>query len=173
MSLDLGILILRLVIGGVFAGHGLQKLAGWFGGPGLQGFAAMLGKSGLRHARAWALVVALAETGGLLVAAGLLTSLAAAALVANMIVAVFLVHWKNGFWSMNGGFEFNLVLAAAAAVIGLSGGGRYALDRLLGDRFVDLAPALFVAALIVGLIGFGIEYWYSRRTPMTAAPSPA
>jgi putative oxidoreductase len=173
MSLNVGIVILRAVIGLLFAAHAMQKLTGWFGGPGLRGFAGMLEQNGLRHTRAWALVVALAELSGLLLAVGLLTPLVAAALVADMLVAILLVHGRHGFWNHKGGFEFNLVLLTVAAVAGLTGGGRYALDRFFGDTFADWAPAIFLVALVLGLVVFAAEYLTSRRAPLSRAPSPA
>jgi putative oxidoreductase len=165
MSVELSFAIARVVIGLVFAGHGLQKLAGWFGGPGLRGFAGMLQSSGLRHASAFALLVALVETGGLLFAAGFLTPLIAAALAADMLVAIYLVHWKNGFWITKGGYEYALVLAVVTALIGLTGGTTYAVDRWLPAPITDWAPALFVIALVVGLIVFAAESVLSRGSP--------
>jgi putative oxidoreductase len=174
MSLDIGMIVLRIVIGLIFAVHGLQKLAGWFGGPGIRGFSGLLQQAGLRHTRAWAMLVALVETaGGLLLAAGLLTPLVAAALVANMIGAIILVHWKNGFWIAKGGYEYNLALIAASAVIGLTGGGRYSADTIFGDRYADGVPAIFALTLAVGVLAFAAEYISSRRTHAHPAPSPA
>jgi uncharacterized membrane protein YphA (DoxX/SURF4 family) len=91
--MNLGLLLLRLTVGLTIAAHGSQKLFGWFSGPGLSGtgqFFTMLGfPPGRRHAS----MAGLSETvGGLLLALGLLTPLAAAAKIAVMIVAVFSVH---------------------------------------------------------------------------------
>lgn len=173
MSVELSFAILRVVIGLVFAGHGLQKLVGWFGGPGLRGFAGMLRSSGLRHAYPFALLVALVETGGLLFAAGVLTPLIAAALAADMLVAIYLVHWKNGFWITKGGYEYAFVLAAATAIIGMTGGTTYALDRWLPTPITDWAPALFVVALVVGLMVFAVEHLISRGAPAQQTQQPA
>jgi putative oxidoreductase len=124
---DFALLILRMVVGLVMAGHGSQKLLGWFGGPGLSGFSAMLHRVGLRPSGLWAWISALVETsGGLLLALGLLTPLAAGLLVANPSMAIITVHWRNGFWSANGGFGFPLTLVGGLLAIGLAGPGDYA-----------------------------------------------
>lgn len=162
MSLDAGFLILRVVIGGIFFLHGMQKLAGWFKGHGLRGFADLLQQAGVRPAYPWALAVALVEVSGLLLAAGLLTPVVAGALTANMLAAIALVHWKHGLWNAGGGYEYNLVLAAAAAAAGLTGGGRYAVDALFGDGYAAWAPALYAVVLVLGLAAFGASYGRAR-----------
>jgi uncharacterized membrane protein YphA (DoxX/SURF4 family) len=96
MHMEIGVLILRVVVGLLFAGHGAQKLFGWFGGQGLAGHTAFMEKLSLRPARFWALVSALGEfLGGLGFAAGLLTPLAAAALIGAMLVAIARVHKRE------------------------------------------------------------------------------
>jgi putative oxidoreductase len=80
-----------------------------------------------------AILASLAEFGGgLLVAAGFLTPLAAVALIVTMVVAVLTVHLKNGFFVQNGGFEFNLALAGMALTLLITGAGAYGLDNALG-----------------------------------------
>src|SRR3954463_2065014 len=107
--MDLGLLFLRLVIGGTLAAHGAQKLFGWFGGPGLAGTAAGFEALGFTPGRRHALAAAVFETGGgLLLALGLLTPLAATLVASLMIVAAGAVHYQRGFFVMNGGFEYNL-----------------------------------------------------------------
>src|SRR3954469_22112274 len=98
-EMDLGLLVLRVVIGLLFAGHGAQKLFGAFGGGGLEGTAEMFDNIGLRpgalHARA---AGTFEFMGGLLLALGLFTPFAAAALIAVMTAAVVTVHAPNGVW---------------------------------------------------------------------------
>jgi putative oxidoreductase len=98
----------------LFMGHGAQKLFGVFGGPSPAGFAGWLQGLGLRPARVWAIVAGICEFGGgLLFALGLITPIAALALLAVMLMAVATVHWTKGLWVTNGGYEYNLVLSAA------------------------------------------------------------
>src|ERR671921_492594 len=102
--IDVGLLVLRLVLGVIFIGHGAQKLFGSFGGPRISGFAKMLEQLGVKPARPMAILAGLAEfVGGILAILGFLTPLAARALIGVMIVAVLSVHLKNGFFNSNGG----------------------------------------------------------------------
>ncbi|HET8605088.1 MAG TPA: DoxX family protein [Marmoricola sp.] len=126
----------RLVIGGLFVGHGTQKLAGWFGGPGLEGTEGMMKSLEMHPPRAQALAAGITETaGGALLAAGLATPLASASLVGTMITAIRKVHWSNGPWNTGGGYEYNLVLIAALLALTEGGPGELSLDSALG---VDL-----------------------------------
>jgi len=70
--------------------------------------------------------------GGALLALGLVTPLAAALLIAVMATAVATVHWQNGVWATEGGFEYNLVLAAIAFAVTSIGAGKWSLDHVLG-----------------------------------------
>jgi putative oxidoreductase len=131
--IDVGLLVLRLVLGVIFIGHGAQKLFGSFGGPGLKGTAQGFEQLGLRPGRLMAILAGLAEfLGGILVIWGFLTPLAALALIVVMIVAVLTVHLKYGFFNTNGGYEFNLALAGMAVTLLIAGTGAYSLDSVLG-----------------------------------------
>jgi putative oxidoreductase len=151
-----GILLLRIVVGTTIAGHGVQKLLGWFDGPGLDGTQQMFRKLGFPAAAAMAMLAALAETGGLLFAVGLLTPLAALGIAVVMLNAIGSVHWKNGFWNSAGGFEFPFVMLAAAIAVAATGPGRFSADAAIGwDGSISglwwgvgvLALALLVSAL--------------------------
>jgi putative oxidoreductase len=108
----------RVVIGGLFIGHGTQKLFGWFGGHGLEGTAGFFESIGLRPGKRNAMAAGISEAaGGAALATGAATPLAAAALIGTMITAVRTVHLKNGVWITDGGFEYNLVLVAALLVL--------------------------------------------------------
>lgn len=126
---SLGLLIIRLVIGLTFVGHGAQKLFGWFGGPGVSGFGEWLGTIGIKNGgKTWAILAGLFELiGGLLFAAGLLTWFGAILITIVMIDAIATVHGKNGYWLTNGGFEYNLVLIAAVIGVALIGPGDFVL----------------------------------------------
>jgi putative oxidoreductase len=131
--IDVGLLVLRLVLGVIFIGHGAQKLFGSFGGPRISGFAKMLEQLGVKPARPMAILAGLAEfVGGILVMLGFLTPVAALALIVVMIVAIVAVHLKNGFFGTNGGYEFNLALVGIALTLLIAGAGVYSLDSLLG-----------------------------------------
>jgi putative oxidoreductase len=126
-----GLLLIRIVFGVTLAAHGTQKLFGWFGGGGPQGTAANFEQMHFRLPLAMATLAGLSEFGGgILFAAGLLTPLAALALVVVMLIAIATVHWPNGFWATKGGYEFNLSIVAVAIGIAATGPGRFSLDRL-------------------------------------------
>ena len=121
-----------MVLGVIFIGHGAQKLFGSFGGPRISGFAKMLEQLGVKPAKPMAILAGLAEFGGgILVMVGLLTPLAALALIVVMIVAILTVHLRNGFFNTNGGYEFNLALAGMALVLLIAGAGGYSIDSVL------------------------------------------
>ncbi|CAN5540510.1 MAG: DoxX family protein [Actinomycetota bacterium] len=131
--IDLALLILRVVIGAIFIAHGAQKLFGSFGGPGLEGTTGFFGQLGIKPAGAMALAAGLAEfVGGILLAAGFLTPIAALALIATMAVAAVKVHLGNGFFATEGGYEYNLALSVVALTFILAGAGAYSLDAAIG-----------------------------------------
>ncbi|WP_136604826.1 DoxX family protein [Paenibacillus dokdonensis] len=123
-----GLLIIRLIVGLTFAGHGAQKLFGWFGGPGLKGTAGWLGSMNVKPALPTAIVTGLFELlGGLLFAAGVWTPVAAIMIALTMIGAIVTVHGRNGFWATANGFEYNLILIAVVVGVALTGPGAYHL----------------------------------------------
>jgi putative oxidoreductase len=153
-SADLGLLILRLVVGLTFAAHGAQKAFGWWGGPGYAGWTGAIRNMGWRPAPLWALVSIAAElAAGLLLAIGFLTPLAAMALIGQSVVIVYGVHWAKGFWNAKGGWEFPISLAAGAIAIGLTGPGAISLDAALGLAFAQPVRLGLVALGLLG--GFG------------------
>ncbi|WP_052845037.1 DoxX family membrane protein [Streptomyces sp. NRRL S-31] len=127
---DWGLLLLRLTFGLLMAGHGAQKLFGWFGGTGLTAVAKAFGDLGFHPARLFALIGGLSELlGGLGLAVGLLTPLAAAALVGVMINAMVTVTAAHGLWDTDGGVEYNVGIAVVAIAVAAIGPGRLSLDR--------------------------------------------
>jgi putative oxidoreductase len=148
-------LVLRLVVGLTVAAHGAQKLFGWFGGPRIAGFSGMLEKLGITPSRPWAVVAGLTEfLGGLSIATGFLQTLGALAVVGAMTVAIITVHLPKGFWNRNGGYEFPLVIAAAAVALSLVGPGGISLDGLLGIRLPEPVTWLVMAFLVLlGIAG--------------------
>ncbi|WP_404321717.1 DoxX family protein [Cytobacillus firmus] len=130
--MDLGLLIIRLVIGVLFIGHGAQKLFGWFGGHGLKGTGGWFDSIGMKPGVMIALFAGLAELiGGILFALGFLTPLAALMIAGTMIMAIVKVHGPNGLWATSNGYEYNLTLLSVAIGIALIGPGQYALDFFL------------------------------------------
>lgn len=154
--MDLGLLIIRLTLGLLIAGHGAQKLFGLFGGHGLRGFSAWLGSIGFRPATLWALLGGLSEFGGgLLFAAGFLNPLGSIAIAASMLTAITKAHWPK-LWVTDGGFEYPLVHMAVAIAVALTGPGAFSLDALLGVRvplgIVVIAAAAAAFGYLVGVI---------------------
>ena len=152
--MEYGLLLLRLVVGLLFAGHGAQKLFGWFGGGGPQGSTAFFSSLGYRVPAVMALVAGLSEFGGgLLLATGFLTPLASFLLATVMLNAIATVVWPKGFF---GGYEFELTLATVAIAIAATGPGEISLDDAIGwaDNITGIAWASFVlgAAIVVSLI---------------------
>ncbi|MED1782627.1 DoxX family protein [Brevibacillus fortis] len=126
--LDTGLLLIRLVIGLTFAGHGAQKLFGWFGGYGLKGTGGWLESIGVKPGVAMAFVAGLAElVGGLMFAAGVGIWASSILLAFTMLVAILKVHGQNGYWVTQNGFEYNLTLIAVVIGVALIGPGAYVL----------------------------------------------
>jgi putative oxidoreductase len=162
MLLDLGLLVLRVVLGLIFIGHGGQKLFGWYGGSGWQGWTAGVGKMGLRPAWFWGLMAVLGEFGGgILVLLGLLSPLGSLGIIAAMLMAIIKVHWPKGFWNSKGGIEFPLMNLAAALALGLMGPGAYSVDAALGISLPE--PVTLVGGLILVILGV-IAALLSRAT---------
>ena len=156
-----GLLLLRVVVGGTMFSHGAQKLFGWFGGPGLRGTAGFFESLGWRLPLALAFLAGLAETSGVAFALGLLTPLAALGIAVVMLNAIFVVHWRNGFFNGNGGLEFPLTLATVAVALAATGPGRFSIDRLSGwdDNITGVwwgvgiaAAALAISSLTVTVL---------------------
>lgn len=169
--MDLALLVLRLVVGLLFVGHGAQKLFGVFGGGGLEGTAGMFDNIGLQPGWLHARAAGTAEfLGGALIALGLFTPFAAAALIGVMTTAVITVHARNGIWNTNQGYEFNVVLSAAVFALAGIGAGAWSLDNALGFDLNGVVWA--VAALAVGIIG-GVGTVILGRISARREPHPA
>ncbi|MCU1490661.1 MAG: hypothetical protein JWM85_2066 [Acidimicrobiaceae bacterium] len=165
-----GRLILRLTVGGLMTGHGLQKLTGSFGGPGLEGTEQMTSSLGLHPAKHQALAVALSETiGGALTALGLFFPLGPAMITGTQAVAIKKVHLKNGPWVTEGGFEYNATLIAAAFEMASAGPGPMSLDGLFGKQRSGLRWAIF--QLLLGLGGAAATLAIADR--MAPQPEPS
>jgi putative oxidoreductase len=169
--MKIGRLIVRLVVGGLFIGHGTQKLFGWFDGPGPDGTEQMMHGLDMHPARSNALAAGATETaGGALLAAGLATPLAAAGLIGIMITAIRKVHAANGPWNTKGGYEYNLVLIATLLALVDGGPGELSADRALGIH--DTGPAWALAALGLGAAASALTIELSRGTVRDARSEP-
>jgi len=164
-TLDLGLLILRLAVGGTLIVHGLQKLVGLWNGPGLDGFEELLADAGYREPGLLAIVGSVGEiAAGSFLVLGLLTPLAAAAVVAIMINAVLFKHELEPglqyFASEGSGFEYEVLLVAAAVSLTLTGPGRIAVDTRRG-----WATRPFVGSFVAVLLGVaaGVCLWIFGR----------
>lgn len=165
--MSIGLLLLRMVVGLTLAAHGAQKLFGSFGGGGVEGTARGMEQLGFVPGRRSAVMAGLAETGGgVLLALGAVTPLAAAILVGVMTVAIFSVHIKHGFFAMQGGYELPLVLGVAAVSVASTGPGRLSLDALIGLNLAG--PGWGCAALLVGLVAGGLQL--ASRRAIAAQP---
>ncbi|GAA2754053.1 putative oxidoreductase [Amnibacterium kyonggiense] len=161
----LGTLLLRLTVGGLFVGHGLQKLTGAFDGPGLDGVEGMMQNLEIHPPRQNAVAVAATETfGGAALALGAATPVAAAGLIATMVTAVRKVHLSNGVWNSNGGWEFNAALAAAAVAVASDGPGVVSIDAIFGKSKWGFGAGVF--ALVAGVAGsFAVTEYAKRAKP--------
>jgi putative oxidoreductase len=169
--MKLGRLILRLVMGGYFIGHGTQKLFGWFGGHGPDATGQFFETLGLRPGKHHAIAAGAAEAGGgTLLALGAFTPLGSAAIVGAMLTAIQRVHAKNGPWLSDQGYEYNLVLIAAALALAETGPGSPSVDTARGSGMYGSGWALL--ALAAGAAGAAGAHAYAESQP-APAPAPA
>lgn len=153
---DLGLIVVRGVVGGLVAGHGAQKLFGAFEGPGLEGTAGFMKALGLRPSRLWGTAAALSEfAGGALTALGLLHPIGPIGIISAMTMATAKAHWGKPIWVTTGGAELPITNIAVATGLMLTGPGAYALDNKLG---LKLPRSVAVAAMLgaAGMITYGV-----------------
>ncbi len=159
-TLDLGLLLLRLVIGGTFVYHGLQKSVGWFHGPGFDGIKTSMENGGWKHVDIAAPLLITGELGGgILVALGLATPLAAGALLAVILDAWM---WKQGmvpgfqYTAKGNSVELDSILVGITTALLLTGPGRLSLDRNRGwaTRPFWGSFAAFIAAIAAALLTY-------------------
>ena len=164
--MDLGLLVLRLLLGLLVAGHGAQRLFGLFGGHGLAGTGAFFEQLGFRPGRTMAIIAGATELGaGLLLALGLFTPLAGAGVIGTLLVAAS-IHAGKGLWATDGGYELPLVYAVLGAVLALTGAGVYSLDSVLGLAWSPLAS---FGAILLGLVsGAGVLVARRKAAPVAA-----
>lgn len=164
---DVGLLILRVVVGLTLAAHGYNK---FFGGGRIPGTARWFESIGMKPGTFHATVAATTEiSAGLGLAAGLLTPIPAAGFVALMFVAAWTVHRPHGFFIINEGWEYVMVLAVTAVVVATVGPGRLSLDWLIfGHNWRDGWNGLLLSVLL-GLAGAIGQLLIFYRPPVRKA----
>ena len=164
----IGLLILRVVVGGLFIGHGAQKLFAWFDGPGIRGTTQFFDSLGYRRPRAMAQLGGWAEfAGGLFLLLGLLNPFAAAAVVGVMCNAAMAAHAQNGLWNSDGGYEFPLVMGTAAATLAFTGPGAASLDNALGIQWSGFLWGLL--GVLLGVFAAGAVLAMRETSPTEAS----
>ncbi len=131
--------VMRLVLGVVFLAHGSKKVLGWFGGYGFKGTMGFFTQAQHIPAVFAFLAIAAEFFGGLGLVLGLLSRIAAFGITANMLVAIYMVHFANGlFMNWTGqqkgeGFEYHLLVLAMTVALMLRGGGAFSIDRAISS----------------------------------------
>jgi putative oxidoreductase len=155
--IDIGMLILRIVVGATMFAHGGQKAWGWWQGPGYATWSKAIEGMGFRPASLFAPLSVAAELSGGFLVLGILTPLFATLVVGQAIVIIGKVHLAKGFWNKDSGYEFPLTLLGGAAAILLIGPGRISLDWLIGFSLApELRAVLFGVAVFGGLATLGL-----------------
>ncbi|MEV1069892.1 DoxX family protein [Streptomyces sp. NPDC050263] len=155
---DTALLLVRVVLGVVMVAHGWNH---WKGGGGITGTAGWFGGLGLTRPRLQAWLSVLTELGaGVLLLAGLFTSLACAAVLSVMLVAGLLAHRRNGFFVFKEGYEYVLVLGVLALALGAWGPGEYAVDEAADISVTGWAGAGVVLGVgVVATAGLLAVFW--------------
>ncbi|MGW2049675.1 DoxX family protein [Streptomyces sp. NPDC001858] len=159
---DTALLLIRVVLGVVMLAHGWNH---WKGGGGITGTAGWFGGLGLTRPRLQAWLSVLTELGaGVLLVAGLFTSLACAAVLSVMLVAGLLAHRPNGFFVFKEGYEYVLVLGVLALALGAWGPGEYALDEAADIGVTGWAGAGVVLGVgVAATAGLLAVFWRPER----------
>ena len=137
---DFSSFVLRVLLGIVFFPHGAQKVFGWFGGQGFSGTMESF-TTGMGIPAFFAFLAILAESlGPLGLFLGFLTRVAAFGITCNMVVAVFMLHLKNGFFmnwfgkQQGEGFEYHILVVAITIALMIKGGGKWSLDGAIAGE---------------------------------------
>ncbi|HKE64418.1 MAG TPA: DoxX family protein [Micromonosporaceae bacterium] len=170
-GMNIGLLLLRVGLAGLLAGHACQKLFGWFRGLGPTGHGAVFDKWGFRPGREMAVLAGVCElVGAGSLAFGFLTPGGCAVVIGTMIVAAT-PNSSNGLWAHLGGSEVPVVYAGLGVVVALTGPGRFSLDRAFGfSALTDVGWS--IAAIVVGLLAT-IPPLARRRAALRRTATPA
>jgi putative oxidoreductase len=162
--MEIGLLIIRLIVGLTLTAHGVQKLFGWFGGYGLTGTGQFFEKLGFVPGKLNAFLAGITEASGLLLVLGLATPLGSLLCFSVMLVATVSVHLKGGFFIQKQGYEYCAVLGLTSLALAFTGPGALSLDSVLGFNYSGLYVGLGV--LVLGIIGSAIQL-ATRKIPAT------
>jgi putative oxidoreductase len=160
-----GLLLLRVFVGVAFFGHGTQKLFGWWGGFGPQGTGGFFASQGYRWGVPMAVLAGLAEAGGgTLLALGLLTPLACAAIAVVMLNAIFAVTLKRAFMA---GSEIELTYLVTVIALAAIGPGRFSLDRVIGwdDDLSGLWWGVGALAVAAAVSFVTLTFFHTKPAP--------
>lgn len=166
--------VLRVVTGATMAGHGIQKLSHALGGHGPEGTAKAFEGMGFTPGRHFAMATGIAETaGGSMMAMGLGVPMACSMVTGVMAGAIAKVHYKNGYWVTDGGFEYNLGILASTFAVAGAGGGALTLDGLRGKKHRGFGWALAQLAVGVGAAAAAltISERQAQATGVTSTPA--
>ena len=158
---NFALLLLRITFGLFVAAHGVNKI---FGGNGLAGTTRWFTFIGMKWPAWQARIAAATEIGaGAMFAAGILTPLAAAALIAVMVVAIVTVHAKVGFFVFkpDQGWEYCASIAIAVFAVATIGPGEWSLDHAFDISFSGWSAAFIAAG--VGVVGAFAQLAVSYR----------
>jgi len=171
--MDLGLFLIRAVVGSLLAGHGIQKLVGRLGGYGLAGTGGHLEALGLRPGKLYAALAGTAElTGGVLFVIGLATPFAALLIASTMFVAARTDHAGKGLWIFNGGAEYVVTVAAIVLAVVIMGPGEWSLDGAFGLQVSGVVDG--VATLTLSVIGASAILAFRNRAEVaTSADDPS
>ncbi|MFF1635566.1 DoxX family protein [Leifsonia sp. NPDC058248] len=160
--MDIGLLIVRVVLGAFVAVHGIQKTTYLWGGGGLEASSAEFRADGFAGGKATAFIAAGTQiAAGAALVLGLLTPLASAGVIAVMSIAT-IVKLRRGFWSQDGGYEYPLFLTALGVAVAWTGPGAISLDGVLGLSALWV-PVVSIAATLAGLAGAAATYVVLHR----------
>ena len=170
-EIDVGLFLIRFTAGVLMAAHGAQKLLGWWGGSSMSRWAADLDGQGIRPGWLWAWISVGGQVAGLLLAAGFLTPLAAAASLIGPMAVVVVQKWPKGFFNVRGGIEFMLTILVIGVAIALTGPGAISVDSALG--FAVALPIRLVLAAGALLIGVAVALPAQRAAAPSHPHAPA
>lgn len=165
---DVGLLGLRLVAGGLLAGHGAQKLFGAFEGPGLEGTRGSMEKLGLKPGDKWAVAAGMGEFGsGVLTVLGFLSPAGPLGIFGPMMVASRTAHAGKPIWVTAGGPELPVLYMTVGGALALMGPGGFSLDRLFGVK-LPTPVVVLIAAAVAGGTAMAL---LTRETPPPQQPA--